>query len=126
MCTVLPRFVVLNMIRDFVEAEEEAAQEAQSESSNKLQYDHQLRRHSQFHKIYLHHYENVSILFADAFDYQSRWSPDTAQPNAPNDCWSDLLTYWNKSTLVEYLLANKGSNRGWPRTVVCAFSMRTE
>ena len=53
------------MIRDFAEAEEEAAQEAQSESSNKLQYDHQLRRHSQFHKMYLHHYENVSILFAD-------------------------------------------------------------
>ena len=55
---------------------------------------------------------HVSILFADSVDVQSRWSPATAQPNTPNDCWSDLLTNWNKVTLVESLLAGKGSTRG--------------
>ena len=48
--TVLPRFVVMEMIRD-IAADEEKGQ------------DQFLA--NQFHKIYLHRYENVSILFAD-------------------------------------------------------------
>ncbi|XP_043922975.1 adenylate cyclase type 8 isoform X2 [Protopterus annectens] len=44
--SVLPRFVVLEMINDMTNAEGEYLQH-------------------QFHKIYIHRYENVSILFAD-------------------------------------------------------------
>ncbi|CAH2285940.1 adenylate cyclase type 8 isoform X1 [Pelobates cultripes] len=44
--SVLPRFVVLEMINDMTNVEDEHLQH-------------------QFHKIYIHRYENVSILFAD-------------------------------------------------------------
>ncbi|KAK6491792.1 adenylate cyclase type 8 isoform X1, partial [Huso huso] len=44
--SVLPRFVVLEMINDMANVEDEHLQ-------------------PQFHKIYIHRYENVSILFAD-------------------------------------------------------------
>ncbi|XP_033854701.2 adenylate cyclase type 8 isoform X2 [Acipenser ruthenus] len=44
--SVLPRFVVLEMINDMANVEDEHLQH-------------------QFHKIYIHRYENVSILFAD-------------------------------------------------------------
>ncbi|KAG7488796.1 hypothetical protein MATL_G00038290 [Megalops atlanticus] len=44
--SVLPRFVVLEMINDMTNVEDEHLQQ-------------------QFHKIYIHRYENVSILFAD-------------------------------------------------------------
>ncbi|XP_041927289.1 adenylate cyclase type 8 isoform X1 [Alosa sapidissima] len=44
--SVLPRFVVLEMINDMASVEDETLQH-------------------QFHKIYIHRYENVSILFAD-------------------------------------------------------------
>ena len=46
---VLPRFVVLEMIRDIAAEEEKGGHFFAA----------------QFHKIYLHRYENVSILFAD-------------------------------------------------------------
>ena len=51
MLPVLPRFVVDEMLRDFATEEETIPQ------------DHNPT--AQFHKIYLHRYENVSILFAD-------------------------------------------------------------
>ncbi|XP_051552963.1 adenylate cyclase type 8-like isoform X2 [Myxocyprinus asiaticus] len=44
--SVLPRFVVLEMINDMTNVEDETLQH-------------------QFHRIYIHRYENVSILFAD-------------------------------------------------------------
>ncbi|GAA6076269.1 adenylate cyclase type 8 isoform X1 [Tachysurus ichikawai] len=44
--SVLPRFVVLEMINDMSNVEDENLQH-------------------QFHRIYIHRYENVSILFAD-------------------------------------------------------------
>ncbi|XP_056599054.1 adenylate cyclase type 8 isoform X2 [Triplophysa dalaica] len=44
--SVLPRFVVLEMINDMANVEDETLQH-------------------QFHRIYIHRYENVSILFAD-------------------------------------------------------------
>ncbi|KAG7273326.1 hypothetical protein CRUP_014436 [Coryphaenoides rupestris] len=44
--SVLPRFVVLEMINDMTNAEDQHLQ-------------------PQFHRIYIHRYENVSILFAD-------------------------------------------------------------
>ncbi|XP_057189425.1 adenylate cyclase type 8 isoform X2 [Triplophysa rosa] len=44
--SVLPRFVVLEMINDMTSVEDETLQH-------------------QFHRIYIHRYENVSILFAD-------------------------------------------------------------
>ncbi|CAB1446589.1 unnamed protein product [Pleuronectes platessa] len=44
--SVLPRFVVLEMINDMTNVEDEHLQH-------------------QFHRIYIHRYENVSILFAD-------------------------------------------------------------
>ena len=58
---VLPRFVVLNMISDFA-AEEEENQVSQSE---RLDENQQTKKPSPFHKMYLHHYDSVSILFAD-------------------------------------------------------------
>lgn len=48
--SVLPSFVAQQMIRDIAMEEERAMGEFQP---------------SQFHKIYIHRYEQVSILFAD-------------------------------------------------------------
>ena len=48
--SVLPSFVAQQMIRDIALEEERALGESQP---------------SQFHKIYIHRYEQVSILFAD-------------------------------------------------------------
>ena len=48
--SVLPSFVAQQMIRDIALEEERALGEFQA---------------SQFHKIYIHRYEQVSILFAD-------------------------------------------------------------
>ena len=48
MSTVLPDFVAKEMIRDIAKEEEKGAFVP-----------------NQFHKIYIHRYENVSILFAD-------------------------------------------------------------
>lgn len=53
---MLPRFVALEMIRDI--AKEEERGEFQP---------------SQFHKIYIHRYENVSILFADIKGFTGEW-----------------------------------------------------
>lgn len=49
---VLPRFVALEMIRDISRVEQEASPDGSPSVG-------------QFHKIYIHRCENVSILFAD-------------------------------------------------------------
>lgn len=56
--TVLPAFVAKELVRDLA-------------SSDEL-------NSAQFHKIYLHRYENVSILFADVKGF-------TGTPNIHND-----------------------------------------
>lgn len=75
---VLPRFVVMEMIRDFA-AEEDSEKigggngnlTAKSKSKAPAIGENDLGNPtagpvpSQFHKIYLHRYEDVSILFAD-------------------------------------------------------------
>ncbi len=69
---VLPRFVVMEMIRDFA-AEEDAEKSGGNGNAvgtklvavPALQEERPTTVPSQFHKIYLHRYENVSILFAD-------------------------------------------------------------
>ncbi|XP_071529549.1 adenylate cyclase type 8-like [Panulirus ornatus] len=60
--SVLPRFVALEMIRDI--AREDERGEFQP---------------SQFHKIYIHRYENVSILFADIKGFTALASQCSAQ-----------------------------------------------
>lgn len=74
--SVLPRFVVMEMIRDFA-AEEDSEKigangaiggaKSMAVSENEVQCERPTSAPipSQFHKIYLHRYENVSILFAD-------------------------------------------------------------
>ncbi|KAL2096834.1 hypothetical protein ACEWY4_006041 [Coilia grayii] len=58
--SVLPRFVVLEMINDMASVEDETLQH-------------------QFHKIYIHRYENVSILFADVKGFTNLSTTLTAQ-----------------------------------------------
>lgn len=58
---VLPRFVVMEMIRDFA-GEEDTDKVGNNQGGSKLVG---IQSTPQFHKIYLHRYENVSILFAD-------------------------------------------------------------
>ncbi len=83
MLTVLPRFVVNEMLRDFAAEEElDKTNDVNSGAGNELEptvgnmnlntseshHAESLKQSSipaQFHKIYLHRYENVSILFAD-------------------------------------------------------------
>ena len=65
---MLPRFVVLEMIRDFA-AEEESEKgngtdDGETAVTTNIQ-ERSSRTSTQFHKMYLHRYENVSILFAD-------------------------------------------------------------
>lgn len=48
------------MISDFA-----AEEENQVNQSDNLEQNQQMKKTSQFHKMYLHHYESVSILFAD-------------------------------------------------------------
>ncbi|XP_064090034.1 adenylate cyclase type 8-like isoform X5 [Macrobrachium nipponense] len=61
--SVLPRFVALEMIKD-IASEEDKHGEFQP---------------SQFHKIYIHRYENVSILFADIKGFTALASQCSAQ-----------------------------------------------
>jgi hypothetical protein len=70
---VLPRFVVLEMIRDIAAEEEKGGHFFAA----------------QFHKIYLHRYENVSILFADIKGFTG----------APTCCYFRLLTFFSKELL---------------------------
>ncbi|XP_006830903.1 PREDICTED: adenylate cyclase type 8 [Chrysochloris asiatica] len=58
--SVLPRFVVLEMINDMTNVEDEHLQH-------------------QFHRIYIHRYENVSILFADVKGFTSLSTTLSAQ-----------------------------------------------
>ncbi|XP_031434451.1 adenylate cyclase type 8-like [Clupea harengus] len=58
--SVLPRFVVLEMINDMASVEDESLQH-------------------QFHRIYIHRYENVSILFADVKGFTNLSTTLTAQ-----------------------------------------------
>uniref|UniRef100_T1IKH0 adenylate cyclase n=1 Tax=Strigamia maritima TaxID=126957 RepID=T1IKH0_STRMM len=62
--SMLPRFVAAEMINDII-AQEEAEKKA--------------FQPSQFHKIYIHRYENVSILFADIKRFTELASRCTAQ-----------------------------------------------
>ena len=63
---VLPRFVVLEMIRDFAaEEESEKGNGTSAEIEVLTNIQEPSRTSTQFHKMYLHRYENVSILFAD-------------------------------------------------------------
>jgi hypothetical protein len=68
---VLPRFVVLEMIRDIAAEEEKGGHFFAA----------------QFHKIYLHRYENVSILFADIKGFTG----------APTCCYFRLLTFFSRN-----------------------------
>lgn len=63
---VLPRFVVLEMIRDFAaEEESEKGNGSVARTAVPTNIQENTRTTTQFHKMYLHRYENVSILFAD-------------------------------------------------------------
>ena len=70
--SVLPRFVVNEMLRDFA-AEEVVAEPSQKDRPMSSSIP------PQFHKIYLHRYENVSILFADIKGFTELASQCSAQ-----------------------------------------------
>ncbi|KZS05949.1 putative Adenylyl cyclase [Daphnia magna] len=85
--SVLPRFVVMEMIRDFA-AEEDTEKSGGNGNaiSSKLVATPEVSGAipapaavPQFHKIYLHRYENVSILFADIKGFTELASQCSAQ-----------------------------------------------
>ena len=66
--SVLPSFVAQQMIRDIALEEERALGEFQP---------------SQFHKIYIHRYEQVSILFADIKGFTGKKIESSHRKNTP-------------------------------------------